>query len=92
VASAELGAEMRGAGVAAQPSWVQELRWRGRQAVLSQLPAATLYNPLYSTAVGFGFLDPKCAQKTRGGLIFAKKRRLVAANRRLCRPFLSAIV
>jgi hypothetical protein len=42
VASAELGAEMRGAGVAAQPSWVQELRRRGRQAVLSQLPAATL--------------------------------------------------
>jgi hypothetical protein len=40
VSLAKLGAEMRGVGVAEQPSWVQELRRRGRQAVLSQLPAA----------------------------------------------------
>jgi hypothetical protein len=38
------------------------------------------------------FLDPKFAQKTRGGLIFAKKRLLVAANRRFCRLPLSANV
>jgi hypothetical protein len=53
-------------------------------------PKAILKSRAYDLA--YLFLDPKCAQKTRGGLIFAKKRLLVAANRRFCRPFLSAIV
>ena len=60
----------------------------GRLSSLASLvgvPKGILKSRAYDLA--YLFLDPKCPQKTRGGLSFAKKRLLVAANRRFSDRF-----